>query len=456
MGVKAELSDFLNHLPAVDGPDERKALLTFTGPSELGIYLNWQGSNVEFTERLLEELSRRGKGTVSGFLAALPNAPQVKNSVDLQQQLAALCDQVDALDEAAFQAEFPVPLPAGVPGERPPADPAMLAAAVVNEVLVPYYKLGGDQLRQKAGGRAATLAEGMAEKVEQALAGDVAAGVVFSIFKDDPEAGQAGMLQVLKAKLEGDATLASDLADVFTSAAAEPEGGGLQALVDVSQDIGVVRGDVVGAVVGADVLEKIQGVNVKEVIGTVAEGATVVGAVVGGSGQTNIGGQHHHGDVVNQSGGVHIGGDAQVGGDLVGRDKVVEGDSVGGDKITVGDISGSTGVAVGRDAQATVTQGISGEELAQLFGSIYEKIEARPEDPDVDKDELVDKVKRIEKEAGKGEEANANKVERWLRFLGSMAPDILKVTAAALANPLAGVGTAIGLIAEKARAEAEA
>ena len=39
MGVKAELSSFLNHLPGVDGPGERKVLLTFTGQSELGIYL---------------------------------------------------------------------------------------------------------------------------------------------------------------------------------------------------------------------------------------------------------------------------------------------------------------------------------------------------------------------------------------------------------------------------------
>ncbi|MEJ2265389.1 MAG: hypothetical protein P8X95_18240 [Anaerolineales bacterium] len=130
------------------------------------------------------------------------------------------------------------------------------------------------------------------------------------------------------------------------------------------------------------------------------------------------------------------------------------GDKVGGDKITVGDISGSTGVAIGRGAQATVTQGLGGEDIARLFAEIYQQIEARPEDPDVDKEELTETVQKVQEEAAKGEEANPNKVERWLRFLGSMAPDILDVTVACLTNPVAGVATAIRKIAEKAQAEA--
>jgi hypothetical protein len=206
MGVKAELSDFLVYLPAVDDPDERKALITWTGPSELGIYLDWQGSNVAFTERLLGELGRRGKGALLSFLAGLPNTLQVANSIERQQALSALRSQVDALDEAGFRAEFPVPI--GAPAERPPADPTMLAAAVVNEVLGPYYKLGTDRLRQQAGDRAVTLAERMAQQVEPALAGDVGAGALFDIFKQNPETGRAGVLKVLKVKLTGDPALA--------------------------------------------------------------------------------------------------------------------------------------------------------------------------------------------------------------------------------------------------------
>jgi hypothetical protein len=96
------------------------------------------------------------------------------------------------------------------------------------------------------------------------------------------------------------------------------------------------------------------------------------------------------------------------------------------------------------------------EDLARLFAQIYQQIDARPEDPDVDKEELTETVQKVEQEAAKGEEANPTKVERWLKFLGNVAPDILEVTVACLTNPLAGVGTVIRKIAEKARAEAGA
>jgi hypothetical protein len=163
---------------------------------------------------------------------------------------------------------------------------------------------------------------------------------------------------------------------------------------------------------------------------------------------------------VDTGGGAYIAGGVQVNdGDFVGRDKiqvdVIKGDKVQGDKFTARDISGSH-VAWGRGAQATHTEGVGGAELAKLFAAIYQKIDARPADPDVDKEELAETVHKVEQEAAKGDEANPNKVERWLRFLGGMAPDILEVTVACLTNPLAGVGTVIRKIAEKARAEAQA
>ena len=130
-----------------------------------------------------------------------------------------------------------------------------------------------------------------------------------------------------------------------------------------------------------------------------------------------------------QSGGVNItGGNVTVSGDLVGRDKIT-----------------------------TTTHGISGGELAELirqFAQINKSIDARPEDPNVDKAELKETVKKIEEEVKKGEEANPTKVERWLKFLAGMADDVFQVTAAALANPVAGVAKTIQLIAKKAKEEA--
>lgn len=129
-----------------------------------------------------------------------------------------------------------------------------------------------------------------------------------------------------------------------------------------------------------------------------------------------------------QSGGVNIsGGSVTVGGDIVGRDKIT-----------------------------TTNYGVSARELAELvkqFAQIKQKIDARAEDPDVDKAEVRDIVERIEQEVKKGEAAHPAKVERWLRFLAEMADDIFQVTVVALTNPVAGVAKAIQLIAQKAKEE---
>lgn len=131
----------------------------------------------------------------------------------------------------------------------------------------------------------------------------------------------------------------------------------------------------------------------------------------------------------------------------------VHGDQVGGDKISVGNISRSKGVAIGRGAQVTIQSGISGKELAELFAPIYQKIESRPPDPLVEKEEIVDQVKRIENEVAAGEKAEPAKIERWLRNLATMAPDILDVTVAAITGPAAGIYMAIRKIAQKLKEE---
>ena len=118
----------------------------------------------------------------------------------------------------------------------------------------------------------------------------------------------------------------------------------------------------------------------------------------------------------------------------------VSGDVVGRDKITT-----TTTTTTGIDAAALV-------ELLKAFKDINRQIDTRKEDPTVDKEELKDTVKKVEEEVKKGEEANPTKVERWLKFLGDMAPDILQVTAATLANPVMGLSLAIKKIAEKAKA----
>jgi hypothetical protein len=84
-----------------------------------------------------------------------------------------------------------------------------------------------------------------------------------------------------------------------------------------------------------------------------------------------------------------------------------------------------------------------------MFQTIYQDIDARKDDPDVDKDELKSTVQLIQQEAAKGDQANGTKVQRWLQNLGQIAPDILQVTAATLLNPVAGVATALQKIAQR-------
>jgi hypothetical protein len=126
-----------------------------------------------------------------------------------------------------------------------------------------------------------------------------------------------------------------------------------------------------------------------------------------------------------------------VTGDIVGRDKTVTqtagGDIVGGDKIT--------------------TTNPQAQQLDQAFRAIQQQIEARPPDPKVDKDEIQDTVKRIETETKKGEQANTDRLERWLLTLGGMADDIFQVVVATLSSPALGIAKTIQLIAQKAKAE---
>ncbi len=266
LSSKAELFDLLVHLPAVDSPEERKALILFTGYADLGIYLDWRGSNVEFFTRLLDEFGRRGKEVLLGFLAALPNAPQV--SVDREEKLAELRTQVAALDEGAWGRMF----------GGTAADVDMLAAAVVGEILAPYYVRGADGLRDQAGGQAVQLAENAEGILRESFAGDASGLTILDLLKSAPGAGQAALMTLLKAKLNQDSTLAQKLSDLLEQAKQEPEQSGLNALVEIAQTIDVVRGEVVGVVIGSSVVGNITAKvtqNVKEVDGK------LTGAVIG-------------------------------------------------------------------------------------------------------------------------------------------------------------------------------
>jgi hypothetical protein len=128
----------------------------------------------------------------------------------------------------------------------------------------------------------------------------------------------------------------------------------------------------------------------------------------------------------SQSGGINI--------STSGGSATIQGDVVAGNKIVT-------------------TSRISGAELIELFRqfqSIHRQIDARPDDPRVNRDELKAAVRGIQQEVAQGERADPDKVEKWLMFLAGMADDVFRVTVATLANPAVGVAKAIQLITQKA------
>jgi L-2-hydroxyglutarate oxidase LhgO len=113
-------------------------------------------------------------------------------------------------------------------------------------------------------------------------------------------------------------------------------------------------------------------------------------------------------------------------------------------------------VVMGPDAQVEITQnlGATAEEMTRMFDAVFQHIQSRPENPDVEKSEIQATVQNIQQETAKNEKANQSKLERWLKYLAGIAPDILDVMAASLGGPVTGFTAVFKKILDKARQEA--
>ena len=90
-------------------------------------------------------------------------------------------------------------------------------------------------------------------------------------------------------------------------------------------------------------------------------------------------------------------------------------------------------------------------EMDRLFKSVHEKLETHPVQAAPNADKVQEQVKKIEKEAAKGEKADPTKLESWLVKLARMAPDILDVMLASLGGPVTGFTAVFKKIAERAK-----
>ena len=123
----------------------------------------------------------------------------------------------------------------------------------------------------------------------------------------------------------------------------------------------------------------------------------------------------------------------------------------------VSDVSGSVNVAGGDITTHQTTTGLRAEDIKKLFDQLYTAIETRPATPSGDKEDLKAEVKEIQstvtEAAQKNEKVDEGFLSRRFRHIARMAPDVLDLVVAMLANPLAGLGVAVKKIADKAKEE---
>ena len=470
---RVELMNFLTGLPGLSDDLERKALVSFVGDPHIGIYLRWSGNQVQFAEALIDELSRRGQAFTVTYLKNMENAPQV--GMDHQAALARIRDQISQLSQPAWMQEFPAEPLTDQDRTALVADLDMLAATVVSTMLLPYYELGADEMEAKAGATAAKIAANVAARVEATFAANPFAGPMLGMFKQSPKQNEAEFLKGVRAMLSQDDALAKDLAEILTTELPQDEAA-LQAMVNVSQTIRTVQGNVVGALVGNDV---VQSISVQQDVNEVSDGGVLVGAIVGKPGSSmNIGGQHYHGPtytagsqhtertfhaeggaiatqggVAASQGGVAVGGNVSGSNIVTGSGNTITDRTVdtGGGAYISGSVDVSGGDFVGRD-KITTSYGLGGQDITALFAQTYALIGHAQINPAYDKDEVRETTKRIEKDVAQGETVDVAKLERRLKNLLDMAPDVADVVIAGLANPVAGVATAVSKLAQRMKA----
>jgi hypothetical protein len=95
------------------------------------------------------------------------------------------------------------------------------------------------------------------------------------------------------------------------------------------------------------------------------------------------------------------------------------------------------------DSPAKAAAAARAQHMARLFEPAFQRIETRLEDARVDRDELFDLARRLEAETVKGGAANVDKMSRWLRQLGELAPDVLAPVMVALNDPAAELPAAL-------------
>lgn len=123
----------------------------------------------------------------------------------------------------------------------------------------------------------------------------------------------------------------------------------------------------------------------------------------------------------------------------------------------ISSVSGTVNIAGGNITTHQTTTGLNGAEIKQLFDGLYTVIESNNKVSSTKKEDIKAEVQEIQstvtEAAQKNEKVDEGFLSRRFRNIARMAPDVLDVVVATLANPLAGLGVAVKKIAEKAKEE---
>jgi CRISPR/Cas system CSM-associated protein Csm2 small subunit len=123
----------------------------------------------------------------------------------------------------------------------------------------------------------------------------------------------------------------------------------------------------------------------------------------------------------------------------------------------ISDNSGNVNVAGGNITTHHTVTSLSTSQIKQLFDGLYTEIDRQANTSTADKEDIKAEVKEIQSTvthaAQRNEKVDNRFMSRHFRNIARMAPDVLDVVVATLANPLAGLGVTVKKIAEKAKEE---
>ena len=119
--------------------------------------------------------------------------------------------------------------------------------------------------------------------------------------------------------------------------------------------------------------------------------------------------------------------------------------------VMSGNVSSGGIVVQGRNAKVSVqqTSGVSIDEISAVFDKLYQYIETRPPDPNVDKEEILETVQKMQEEVSQEGGVNETKLSRWMDNLTKMAPDVVDVVLASLGGPVSGTVAVLKKIADR-------